>query len=145
MRTIILILLIAFSGSVFSQSEAKTKKIKTLLELTGSGDLGVRVMQSMVNNFKKNYSEVNDKFWDDFMKEVKAEDLVNLIVPIYDKHFTEAEIDDLTKFYRTPTGKKMIEVTPMITDESMTVGRAWGKELGEKVVKRLKQEGYIKE
>jgi hypothetical protein len=113
--------------------------------LTGSGDLGVRVMQSMVNNFKKNYSQVTDKFWDDFMKEVKADDLVNLIVPIYDKHFTEPEIDDLTKFYRTPTGKKMIEVTPMITDESMTVGRAWGKELGEKVVKRLKQEGYIKE
>src|ERR1041385_7468110 len=79
MRTFIFILLITFSGAALSQSETKIKKIKTLLELTGSGDLGVRVMQSMVNNFKKNYSQVTDKFWDDFMKEVKADDLVNLI------------------------------------------------------------------
>jgi hypothetical protein len=145
MRTFIFILLIAFSNAAFSQSNAKTKKIKALLELTGSGNLGMRVLQNMVTNFKKTYSEVSEKFWDDFMKEVNADDLENLIVPIYDKHFTEAEIDDLTKFYRTPTGKKMIEMTPTITDESMQVGRAWGKELGEKVAKRLKDQGYIKE
>jgi hypothetical protein len=145
MRTFIFILLIIVSTAANSQSDAKAKKIKSLLELTGSGNLGMRVLQNMVNSFKKTYTEVSEKFWDDFMKEVNADDLENLIVPIYDKHFTEPEIDELTKFYRTPIGKKMIEMTPVISDESMQVGRAWGKELGEKVAKRLKQEGYIKE
>ena len=86
---------------------------------------------------------MDEKFWDDFAKEIKAEDLVNLIIPIYDKYYTEDDIDQLISFYNTPTGKKMIETLPIVTQESMTAGQAWGKLIGEKVIQQLTEKGYL--
>lgn len=41
------------------------------------------------------------------------------IYTIYGKHFEAKEIRDVTAFYRTPTGQKMLKLTPQITAESM--------------------------
>ena len=38
---------------------------------------------------------------------------------IYDKYFTEGEIKDLIVFYRSPTGKKSIELMPKLYADSM--------------------------
>ena len=39
---------------------------------------------------------------------------------VYNKFFSEAEITDLISFYRSPTGKKAIEVMPSLFAESMS-------------------------
>jgi hypothetical protein len=36
---------------------------------------------------------------------------------LYDKYFTEQEIDEILNFYKSPAGKKIIEETPKITKE----------------------------
>ena len=77
------ILFCALSFTVFAQSTTKTEKIKKMLELTGSANLGVQVAKKMITTFKQSYSSVGDAFWDDFEREIKAEDLMNLIIPIY--------------------------------------------------------------
>ncbi|MFC4160234.1 DUF2059 domain-containing protein [Chitinimonas lacunae] len=41
------------------------------------------------------------------------------IYTIYGKHFEAKEIRDVTAFYRSPTGQKMLKLTPQITAESM--------------------------
>ena len=43
----------------------------------------------------------------------------DLSYSLYDKYFTEAEIRDLIVFYKSPTGKKSIEVMPALVAESM--------------------------
>jgi len=144
------LLLLLSSFSLFAQSNtaakvetAKITNIRKLLTLTGSGKLGVQVMQNMISNFKTKFTAVDPSFWDDFMKEVKPDDLVNLIVPVYDRNFTEEEIDGVVTFYRSPVGQKVLTKLPMIVQESMEVGRAWGEELSNKVIQKLKQKGYI--
>ena len=42
------------------------------------------------------------------------------MVPIYDKHFTEAELREFIAFYKSPTGKKVIELMPQMMIETMT-------------------------
>jgi hypothetical protein len=37
----------------------------------------------------------------------------------------------------------MIETLPIVTQESMTAGQAWGKQIGEKVIQRLTEKGYL--
>jgi hypothetical protein len=76
---------------------------------------------------------------------VKAEDLVNLIIPIYDRNFTDEEVKQLIIFYSSPVGKKILEKMPPIMQECMQVGKNWGADLYEKVAARLKQKGYTKE
>jgi hypothetical protein len=127
----------------FSQSASKTDNIKNLLELTGSGKLGIQVGESMINSLKKKYPNVPAEFWDNFLKEMNSDTLINLIIPIYDKYYTESEIKQLTEFYQSSFGKKVISTMPLVVKESMQAGQTWGKEIGEKVYNDLKEKGFV--
>jgi hypothetical protein len=45
----------------------------------------------------------------------------DMLISIYDKVFTLAEIKDMLAFYKTPTGSKMLKQTPVIMAESMKI------------------------
>ena len=66
------------------------------------------------------------------------------MVPIYDKYYTEEEINQIIAFYNSPVGKKMISTMPLVMQESMAAGQAWGKQLAAKVAQELKENGYEK-
>ena len=42
------------------------------------------------------------------------------MIAYYDKYFTQKEIDDFIRFYKSLSGQKLIEITPLITKEMMT-------------------------
>lgn len=48
-----------------------------------------------------------------------AELLEQISSELYDKYFTEDELKDLLAFYRTPTGKKTIQVMPKLATDSI--------------------------
>jgi len=111
--------------------------------LSGSGKIGIQVMNQMMDSFKKSFSAVPQEFWEEAKQEMKADDITNLITPIYAKYYTETDIDQLINFYNSPIGKKMVATMPQVVQESMTMGQQWGKEIGEKVFARLKEKGYL--
>ena len=115
----------------------KQKDIRKLLKITGSGELGTQVMSQMIGNMKKAMPQVPEKFWSDFMKEVHTDELVDLIVPVYDRNLTQNDVTELIRFYESPTGKKFVSVLPKITQESMGVGEKWGRDLAMKVMAKL--------
>jgi hypothetical protein len=125
------------SGAVRAEETQKQKDIRKLLKITGSGELGTQVMGQMIGSMKKAMPNVPDKFWGDFMKEVRTEELIDLIVPVYDRNLAQEDIKELIRFYESPTGKKFVSVLPKITQESMVVGEKWGRELAERVIKKL--------
>jgi hypothetical protein len=53
----------------------------------------------------------------DIMKRMINEDMV----AIYDKNFTENEINDFIKFYKSPSGQKLVNTQPEIQKEQATV------------------------
>ena len=128
----------------FSQSVSKTNDIKRLLEITGSGKLGVHVGQTMISSFKQSYPNVPEEFWNNFLKELNSDVLINMIIPIYDKYYSESEIRELTEFYQSALGKKVIATMPQIMQESMQAGQSWGRAIGEKVYTNLKEKGFVK-
>lgn len=132
-----------FTGA-FAQASEKTVHIKKLLDLTGSGKLGVQVVQTMITSYKQITESVPDKFWDEMAKEINADTMVSMVIPIYEKYYTDEEILQMIAFYETPVGKKVIATLPDIMKESMAIGQEWGKQVGEKVYLRLKEKGYLK-
>jgi hypothetical protein len=139
MRTLLAAIgvLVVLGGAVHAQETQKQKDIRKLLKITGSGELGTQVMGQMMQNMKKAMPQVQDKFWADFMKEVRTEELVDLIVPVYDRNLTHDDVKELIRFYETPTGKKFVSVLPKITQESMAVGEKWGRDLANRVLVKL--------
>lgn len=125
------------SSNAFSE-EASDQSIRELMQTTGAGNLGVQMMNQMLPSLKQLVPEVPDQFWQDFLNEVNADDLISMTIPIYKKYLTQEDVDALNTFYRSPTGKKMIQVQPMILQESVGVGQAWGQQLAKQVVERYK-------
>lgn len=124
----------------FAQSHpdaAKQADIQKLMNLTGAANLGVQAADQMIASMRGAMATVPDKFWTEFRKEINADELVNLIIPVYDKHLTPAELKELIKFYETPVGKKMIAVMPAITAESMQIGQQWGMEVARRARAKL--------
>jgi hypothetical protein len=119
---------------------AKQADILKLMKLTGAGNLGLQAMDQMINSMKGAMANVPEKFWTEFRKEVSADELVNLIIPVYDKHLSHAEIKELIRFYETPVGKKMIAVMPAITQESMQVGQQWGMGIALRAKQKLESQ-----
>jgi hypothetical protein len=138
-KSLLILSFCILSFSANAQSNSKTEKIKQLLELSGSGKMGVQIMNQMISTFKTSHSAINDEFWEELKKEVKAEDFENMILPIYDKYYSESDIDQLIVFYNSPIGKKMISTMPQVMQESMTAGQKLGKEIAEKFIAKLKE------
>ncbi len=61
------------------------------------------------------------------MKRLNA--FADLLAGIYARNFTVDEIHDLTAFYRSPTGQKLIARQPIIARESLAAGQQFGREL----------------
>jgi hypothetical protein len=141
-KTILTLLFCGLALTAYSQTPSKNDKIKKMMEQTGVGKLGVQAAKNMMVSLRKAYPNVDERFWDEFEKEMSVDELINLIVPIYAKYYSEEEIDQLISFYNTPIGRKVIETLPQISKESMTAGESWGRQIGEKVIRKLKDKGY---
>ena len=53
------------------------------------------------------------------------------------------DLQEITKFYESPVGKKMAAAQPAIATESMAVGQQWGMKIATKVQESLKAKGYL--
>ncbi|HET8924952.1 MAG TPA: DUF2059 domain-containing protein [Candidatus Acidoferrum sp.] len=60
-----------------------------------------------------------NKMMDDSMKAFPWDEMLQSMVPVYQKHFTKGDISALTAFYGTPTGQKVLRELPAITAEAM--------------------------
>jgi hypothetical protein len=145
MKQVLIITIFAISSlHLNAQQTAVEQDVRQLLELTGAAKLGIQAMEMMITQFQQGAPDAPNEFWTEFKKEIKPESLVNLLVPIYKKHFTQAEIKQLIAFYQTPIGKKVTATLPAVTQESMVAGQQWGQQIGAKVVQQLQEKGYIK-
>ena len=63
--------------------------------------------------------------------------LIQMLVPVYKKHFTEQDLEDAIELFKTPIGKKISEKSPIIAQESMQASMQWGMELSTKLQKYM--------
>ncbi|MEH2144632.1 DUF2059 domain-containing protein [Nostoc sp.] len=127
-----------------AQEIEKTNNINKLLEITGAKNLSRQNITQLLINVKSEYPQVPQKFWDTFAAELKIDDMVNELIPIYNKYFTNEEIKQMIAFYQTPLGQKTITVIPQISQESTAIGTRYGRVAAERALKKLEAEGYIR-
>ncbi|MEM8685698.1 MAG: DUF2059 domain-containing protein [Pseudomonadota bacterium] len=68
------------------------------------------------------------------------------VAVVYAEALSEEELGEIAAFYKSPVGRKMIEIKPEMAQKAMKIGIAWGQEVGttvgEKVIEQLKEEGH---
>jgi uncharacterized protein len=151
-----IILLTLFVGLVSLNASAQTKKdkIAELLKVMQSEKMINTIFDNMTTMIQQQVSSLTDQkdakkdslakvYMDFVMKETKdfAQRLMNEDMPlIYDKYFTENEIQKYINFYKTPEGKKLLDQTPAIQNELMTIMMSkYMPELTEKFKKKAEE------
>jgi len=67
-----------------------------------------------------------------------VDQLYNQVVPLYASHFTADEVKALTAFYRSPAGKKSLEVMPVLMGESAQAAQKLMQERARRVIQQTK-------
>lgn len=138
-RVILLTCCFAFALSLSAQqtvndSPASKEDIERYLDVIHSHDMMKQVMQAMSKpmhdmvheQFIKSRDRLPPDFearmngvMDDMFNNMPVDEMMQAMVPVYQKHFTHVDIDALIAFYSSPTGQKVLREMPAITAEAM--------------------------
>jgi|SRR5215469_12663678 len=81
-----------------------------------------------------------DQFMSDVMKDTPINELLDDMIPVYQKHLTRADVNAMDAFYASPTGQKILREMPAMTAESMQAANPHMQAMMEKVMNRTEQE-----
>jgi len=129
MKKVLIIIISCFLFGGIISAQTKKDDIRELFTLLDPGQMIDKIFENMIDVFKHHGNtqirqEDQQEFTTYLTQEVKAmtDNLINEhMLNIYDKYFTHEEVKNLIKFYKTPTGKKMITTMPDIQKDIMTI------------------------
>jgi uncharacterized protein len=127
---------IAFAQQDPADAPASKEDIQRYLEVTQSREMVSKMIDAMIKpmhqmiheQYEKDKDKLpadfearSSKVIDDYLKKFPWDDLVQAMVPVYQKHLTKGDVDHLVAFYSSPTGQKFLREMPAITSEAMQV------------------------
>jgi len=113
---------------------ASKEDVRKLFDLMSSREQMAQMMQQVFaqmrsmnrEEVKKRHPDISDaelarmdRESEDLIKNFPIGEMLNDMVPIYQRHFTKSEIDALTVFYSSPAGQKFLHEIPAVTAETM--------------------------
>jgi hypothetical protein len=141
MRRLVLVVAAVFflSWSGFAQtssddSPATKGDVERYFQLVKSSDMVKKMMVTMAQSIHQliheQYVKHQDELPSDYEAKIDAmmsetfdkmpmDEMMQAMVPAYQKHLTKGDIDNLVAFYSTPTGAKLLRDLPAIMAESM--------------------------
>jgi hypothetical protein len=95
-------------------SEAKKDLILKFVDAFGT-------REAMKMNFEQMAVALPPDKADAFRKAFRIEDIITQLIPVYNKYFSESDLNAFIQFYNSPSGKKLTGSLPMIMQESIGV------------------------
>jgi uncharacterized protein len=130
MKKALLILFLSIAAILSSYGQTKEESIRELLHANETDSMIDKNINSMIPMmFDKIMLKEKDTIFKNKVKEqlntqnsafqALEQLIMNEVVKIYDRNFTEEEINQYLAFFRTDAGKKFVKTTPFIMRESM--------------------------
>jgi hypothetical protein len=127
--------------------QAKLADIRQLMQITGAANLASQSFNGLDKSMRSMISDAlppgdyRDKlvtlFMEKFRSKLDPDQITDLLVPIYDKYYSDDEIKGLIQIYQTPLGQKMLSVLPKVMAESQQAGITWGQNLGRQCMQEV--------
>jgi len=136
-RLLIAVCCIVLSLPLFAQSAAEPasrEDVVLLLRTMQSHDMMQRTMEAITKQMHQMYHELYmkdkdklppdfesriSKMMDEMMLNMPFDDMMQAMIPVYQKHFTRNDIEALNAFYSSPVGQKFLHEAPAVTGEAM--------------------------
>jgi len=94
--------------------------------------------QKVANPTPKQLEALHGMF-DDILSVMPLDEMENAIVAIYQRHLSKADVDEMIRFYSSPTGQKLIHEQPRIMQESMQAGAAIQQKRAGEIEAKMRQ------
>ncbi|HYO51258.1 DUF2059 domain-containing protein [Archangium sp.] len=117
----------------------KERKVRKLMALTGVEDTGKQMLELTTSQFEQ-MSNIPPGFMEKFREVAQQESIVDMLVPVYMKYFSEEDLDAAITFHESPAGKRFLAAQPLVMQEAKEVGEQWGVRLAEKTLQALAEE-----
>lgn len=113
---------------------ASKEDVKKLFDVMASREQMSQLMQQVFAQMRKmNREEIKkrrpeiteadltrmDQQSEDLIKTFPLDEMLNDMIPIYQRHFTKTEIDALSAFFSSPAGQKYLHEIPAVSAETM--------------------------
>jgi len=142
--------LLAYAGPARAQQEPAPGAVaaaKELIEMKGAMNMFEPLVPGVIETAKNTFLRTNPGLSKD-LNEVaaalrtehaaKRADVANEIARTYASQFTEKELREVIAFYKTPAGKKVIDVEPRVLEQAMTRVQSWAERFSEDIMKRFR-------
>jgi len=114
----------------------KKKDIRKLLEVSGIYDQLDLMKNNLLNQYSMGfagaYPKTPDAFWEEYYDLITQKDidqLVEKIIPVYDRHMSHSVVRELIRMFETPFWVEWKNKMPAISREAGLVGSEWGQGL----------------
>jgi len=145
---------ISFAQQSAADAPASKEDIQKYLDAMHSRDRMISMMDLMTKqmhrivreqtqkqpNLPADFEAHMDKMMDDMFKDLPVDELIEAMIPAYQKYMTRGEVDALIAFYSTPDGQKFLKDLPAIQAESMQSATGIMQKMMAKMQDRLQSE-----
>ena len=111
--------------------QRKLRKVRELMASMNQREIATKGLDMALENFQ--VMGMPPEFTEKFKARFDVDELIESTVEIYAKHIEEAEIDAMTTFYKSESGKKIAEAMPTITLEAMKMGAEYGQRVAQEI------------
>lgn len=140
-RVLLCIFVVWVSACVWAQTTvsiapdaASKEDVQKLFDVMASRDQVRQLMEQMFaqmrainrQEMKKKHPDISEEELarsergsEELIRNFPIDEMLSDMVPVYQRHFTKAEIDGLTAFYSSPVGQKFLHEMPAVTAETM--------------------------
>lgn len=121
------------------EAATKEQKARRLLTLMKVDEVAIQMIDGMMPSLKTMAPTVPESFWAEFRKQIKGDEFIDLIVPVYTRHLEASDLDELIRFYSSPVGQRFLAKQAVILQESMAAGEQWGALIAGKASEQLQK------
>lgn len=104
--------------------QIKARMVQMMDGMKGSMKTGAEasLKQQLPNATPEQLAKV-DAFADTVFKALPIDEMVDAMIPIYQRHLTKADLDSIVAFYSSPAGEKLLKEQPAMMAEGMKAGQ----------------------
>lgn len=143
-------LIVAFPPVITAQSDPqvdprKAAVVRQLLDATHAADGVLGAIETQLPTMRAANPAFPPVFWERFLAQARNRrpEFIATLVPLYARAFELSELEELVRFYSSPVGRRLLEVQPGLTRESVQAGQAWAARIAAEVRQQLVKEGAL--
>jgi uncharacterized protein len=155
LAAVLLFSVFAFSQQPPADSPASREQILKMFEVMHIRQQMRPMMEGMFKQqselvretMKQRYPQMTDQEMErtnnamiESVKDFPFDDMLADMIPVYQKHLTQADAEAMIAFYSSPTGQKLMQELPAITSEGMQAAYPRMQKHMEKVMQGVEQQ-----